>query len=75
MLATAVFSLEITEASAKIRQGPPLDDDEDMDRECWAGEVPIVSSMLKPITDPRSPKAFPVPESVRLARGLKVWSE
>jgi nitroimidazol reductase NimA-like FMN-containing flavoprotein (pyridoxamine 5'-phosphate oxidase superfamily) len=75
MLATAVFSIEITEASAKIRQGPPLDDDEDMDRECWAGEIPIVSKMLSPITDPRSPKPFPIPENVRLARGLKAWSE
>jgi nitroimidazol reductase NimA-like FMN-containing flavoprotein (pyridoxamine 5'-phosphate oxidase superfamily) len=75
MLATSVFSLEITEASAKIRQGPPLDDDEDMDRECWAGEIPIVSKMLAPITDPRSPKPLAVPDNVRFARGLKPWTE
>lgn len=39
--ATRVIALAIDEASAKIRTGGPVDDEEDMAREVWAGEVPI----------------------------------
>src|SRR3954469_934692 len=38
--ATAVLSLPITEGSAKIRTGPPVDDEEDYELETWAGVVP-----------------------------------
>src|SRR3954453_11294740 len=37
---TAVLSMPITEGSAKIRTGPPVDDDEDYELETWAGVVP-----------------------------------
>ena len=39
--ATHVIALAIDEASAKIRTGGPVDDEEDMARDVWAGEVPI----------------------------------
>src|ERR1043165_6611337 len=38
---TTVLSLPISEASAKIRTGPPLDDEEDYELPIWAGVVPL----------------------------------
>ena len=48
--ATSVLRLPITEASAKIRNGPPVDDDEDMDIEVWAGLLPINTTFGEPTT-------------------------
>jgi uncharacterized protein len=48
---TAVLALGLEEASAKIRSGPPLDDDEDMAVNIWAGVVPIVSQLGEPVRD------------------------
>jgi len=39
--ATAVLSLPLDEASAKLRSGGPLDDEEDYELPVWAGTVPI----------------------------------
>ncbi len=39
--ATTVLGMEICEASAKIRSGPPVDDDEDYALPIWAGVVPV----------------------------------
>lgn len=49
--ATSVLRLPITEASAKIRNGPPVDDEEDMDTEVWAGLLPIHTTFGEPVTD------------------------
>jgi len=49
---TLVLALPIREASVKIRTGPPIDDDADMTRECWAGEIPLRQVAGEPITDP-----------------------
>ena len=38
---TLIVRLPITEGSAKVRTGGPLDDDEDLDLPVWAGEVPM----------------------------------
>lgn len=38
---TLVLTLPLAEASAKVRTGPPLDDEEDMDLPVWAGELPL----------------------------------
>ena len=46
--ATSVLRLPITEASAKIRNGPPVDDEEDMDTEVWAGLLPIHTTFGEP---------------------------
>jgi uncharacterized protein len=50
---TTVLSLPIDEASAKIRTGPPLDDEEDYDMEVWAGVLPLRVLAGEPISDPR----------------------
>lgn len=41
LAATAVVAVPITEASAKIRSGGPVDDPDDLDARCWAGIVPV----------------------------------
>jgi nitroimidazol reductase NimA-like FMN-containing flavoprotein (pyridoxamine 5'-phosphate oxidase superfamily) len=48
---TTVLVLGLEEASAKIRTGPPLDDEEDMAVNVWAGVVPIVSTLGTPVPD------------------------
>jgi nitroimidazol reductase NimA-like FMN-containing flavoprotein (pyridoxamine 5'-phosphate oxidase superfamily) len=59
--ATAVFSLPLTEASAKVRTGPPVDDDPDYDLPVWAGVVPLWRAAGVPITDPRYHGSQPAP--------------
>ncbi len=39
--ATLVLALPITEASAKVRSGPPEDDPDDMSAPVWAGVLPL----------------------------------
>jgi hypothetical protein len=39
--ATSVLALPLTEATAKVRQGPPLDDEEDYAQRVWAGVAPL----------------------------------
>lgn len=62
--ATCVLSLPIEEASAKIRSGPPHDDEEDYALGCWAGVVPLKLTALAPQPDPRLPAGVPVPEAL-----------
>lgn len=50
--ATLVLSVHIDEASAKVRTGPPKDDDEDYSLDIWAGVVPLRLQRLTPIPDP-----------------------
>ena len=51
--ATMVLGLPIVEASAKIREGFPVDDEEDLDMDVWAGLVPLKSSRQTPQPDPK----------------------
>ncbi|MCX4029300.1 pyridoxamine 5'-phosphate oxidase family protein [Endozoicomonas sp. SM1973] len=50
--ATAVLMMDITEASAKVRQGPPNDDEKDMDLPVWAGVVQRMPSQYQFISAP-----------------------
>jgi len=52
MKATKVLKLEISEASAKIRTGPPKDEKEDYELDIWAGVLPIEKRFGKAIADP-----------------------
>jgi nitroimidazol reductase NimA-like FMN-containing flavoprotein (pyridoxamine 5'-phosphate oxidase superfamily) len=49
--ATLVLALPIEEASAKIRTGPPLDDEEDYKLDVWAGVIPLTMTRGEPIRD------------------------
>lgn len=51
---TTVLAMEIEEATAKIRTGPPLDDEEDLDLPVWAGVFPFSPGWGAPVPDPRS---------------------
>lgn len=51
--ATTVLSLPLTEASAKVRSGPPIDDEEDYALDVWAGVLPLKTFAGAPINDPR----------------------
>ena len=59
---TTVLSLPITEASAKVRTGPPLDDDEDYALDVWAGVIPLKLVAESPIADSRLPKQIEAPD-------------
>lgn len=51
--ATSVLRLAIEEASAKIRTGPPKDDEADYALDIWAGVVPLYVAADAPMADPR----------------------
>jgi uncharacterized protein len=51
--ATSVLSLPLEEVSAKIRSGPPIDDEEDYALPVWGGVVPVVQTLGQPIPDAR----------------------
>ncbi len=50
---TLVLSISIEEASAKVRTGPPLDDEADYELPIWAGVVPLRLVGCPPVTDER----------------------
>lgn len=66
--ATAVVAIAIERASAKIRRGPPVDDEADYELPIWAGIVPVVQQFLDPIPDPRLRDDIPLPDSLRAYR-------
>ena len=49
--ATTILRLAVAESSAKIRTGPPIDDDEDLALPCWAGVIPLALTAGPPIAD------------------------
>jgi len=63
--ATSVLEFAIEEASAKIRQGPPLDDEEDYALPVWAGVLPLRMEPQAPIADERLPEGIDPPAYVR----------
>jgi nitroimidazol reductase NimA-like FMN-containing flavoprotein (pyridoxamine 5'-phosphate oxidase superfamily) len=59
--ATMVLSFLLTEASAKVRVGPPKDDEEDYSIDVWAGVVPLKMNLLEPVADPALKEGVPLP--------------
>jgi nitroimidazol reductase NimA-like FMN-containing flavoprotein (pyridoxamine 5'-phosphate oxidase superfamily) len=53
LAATKVLSLPLAEVSAKVRTGPPLDDEEDYALPVWAGEIPLRLVVGPPVAEPR----------------------
>jgi uncharacterized protein len=62
--ATRVVAIPLDEASAKVRTGPPKDDDEDYALPVWAGELPLRLEPLAPVADPQLGPAIPPPPHV-----------
>ncbi|MFN8543687.1 MAG: pyridoxamine 5'-phosphate oxidase family protein [Candidatus Binatia bacterium] len=50
--ATRVLAVPLVEASAKVRTGPPLDDEEDLGLACWAGVIPLALAPGAPVPAP-----------------------
>ncbi len=61
---TSVLALPLIEVSAKVRTGPPKDDEEDMRIPVWAGELPLRITAGSPIDDPRLSADFRPPAYV-----------
>lgn len=61
---TGVLRLSLDNASAKVRVGDPIDDDEDYELPIWAGVVPITDVFGDAIGDGRSPDGVNVPPNV-----------
>ena len=62
--ATTVLRLPIEEVSAKIRTGPPIDDEDDMKLPVWAGVLPLTMMPGAPIPDPQLAGEISLPASV-----------
>ena len=65
LAATALLALDLTEASLKVRTGPPGDDDRDLAAPVWAGVLPLRTVVGEPEPCPLLPPATPVPARVR----------
>ena len=59
--ATTVLALPLVEVSAKVRMGPPIDDEEDYALNVWAGVLPLKIEAGGPINDPRLPETIAPP--------------
>lgn len=63
--ATTVLSMPLDEASAKVRTGPPGDDEEDYALPIWAGVIPVRQQVIAPVDDPRLIAGIKPPQHVR----------
>jgi len=64
MKATTVIAIDIDQASAKVRNGPPGDEKEDYALPIWAGVLPVKKGYELPINDPLLTEGIPVSKSV-----------
>jgi nitroimidazol reductase NimA-like FMN-containing flavoprotein (pyridoxamine 5'-phosphate oxidase superfamily) len=64
--ATSVLAIPLEEVSAKVRSGPPLDDEEDYALPVWAGVLPLKIRPEQPVPDSRLNTSIEVPEYVRV---------
>jgi nitroimidazol reductase NimA-like FMN-containing flavoprotein (pyridoxamine 5'-phosphate oxidase superfamily) len=64
LAATAVLALPLEEVSAKVRGGPPIDEEEDHALPTWAGVLPLALTPGEPEPDPLLDPERPVPDHV-----------
>lgn len=64
LAATAVLALSLEEASVKIRDAPPSDDEADYALPVWAGVLPVRTVFGEPEPDPRLDPPLPVPAHI-----------
>jgi len=64
LAATSVVAVPLAEASAKVRTGPPVDDEEDYALSVWAGVLPLRVAPGEPEPDPRLPSGTSLPDYV-----------
>lgn len=61
LAATAVLALDLVEVSAKVRDGGPVDDEEDLALPHWAGVVPLTLTASAPVRADDQDPAVPLP--------------
>jgi uncharacterized protein len=61
---TTILAVPLEEASAKLRTGPPKDDEADYDLPVWAGVLPLSSVPQTPLDDPRLGHGLEAPANV-----------
>jgi nitroimidazol reductase NimA-like FMN-containing flavoprotein (pyridoxamine 5'-phosphate oxidase superfamily) len=66
---TLVLALPLAEASAKVRTGDPIDEEEDLDGPHWAGVVPLTATWGAPTTAADLRSAAPIPNAVSALAG------
>ena len=59
--ATSILRLPLSEVSAKVRTGPPIDDEADYALPVWAGVIPVHVAFDSPIRDERCDRAIALP--------------
>jgi uncharacterized protein len=65
---TSVLALDLSEVSAKVRTGPPMDDEEDYSLPIWAGVVPLETHLGLSIDDGRLLSNVPSLDLARFTR-------
>lgn len=63
--ATSVLRVPIEEFSAKVRTGPPIDDEEDYSFPTWAGVLPLSTQPGEPVADPKLVTGRELPAYIR----------
>jgi nitroimidazol reductase NimA-like FMN-containing flavoprotein (pyridoxamine 5'-phosphate oxidase superfamily) len=63
--ATTVLEFSMEEASAKVRSGPPLDEESDYALPVWAGVLPLEIQSRPPLPDDKLIKGVTLPDYVR----------
>lgn len=63
--ATLVLGMEISEGSAKIRAGMPIDEEADYELPIWAGVIPVSMQVGEVEADPRNLPPAQMPDHVR----------
>jgi nitroimidazol reductase NimA-like FMN-containing flavoprotein (pyridoxamine 5'-phosphate oxidase superfamily) len=66
--AIQVLALPLSEASAKLRVGPPVDDDEDYALDIWAGVIPLSTVAGEPTPDER------LSDGIALSPAARAWA-
>jgi uncharacterized protein len=65
---TTILAIPLEEASAKVRTGPPIDDDEDLELPIWAGVLPLRTVPDPPEDAPDLPAGIDAPDNVSAYR-------
>ncbi|HUD68325.1 MAG TPA: pyridoxamine 5'-phosphate oxidase family protein [Candidatus Sulfotelmatobacter sp.] len=73
--ATTVLEFSIEEASAKVRTGPPIDDDGDYGLAVWAGVLPLEINSQTPVPDEKLVEGVRPPDYVRIYGDRRNGSE
>jgi nitroimidazol reductase NimA-like FMN-containing flavoprotein (pyridoxamine 5'-phosphate oxidase superfamily) len=63
--ATSILRVPLNECSAKVRSGPPIDDDDDYALDVWAGVIPLKLTAESAIPDPQLRDGIALPDNVK----------